>query len=84
MQVCVALPVNVRDVVDGGATGPNLEVLPVLRVETAIEDLMRLALTAVLCEKDARTNREQIGGGAVGSGREHGAPSHALARRAPR
>src|SRR5262245_44288193 len=71
MEVGVSLAVDVRYLVDGGPGDANLEILPVRSVETAQEDLMRFALAAVLRDKDAGDDAQEIARGAGRSGGEH-------------
>ncbi|MFO0624824.1 MAG: hypothetical protein U0325_04350 [Polyangiales bacterium] len=64
VEVGVALPVHVRDVVRGHSADRELHVLPVLRVEAPEEDLVGLAVAAVLREEEPRREREELRGAA--------------------
>ncbi len=62
IEIRVALTVRVGHVVDGRSCDGELDVLPVLRVEAAQKQLVRLALARVRREKEPRREREQIRG----------------------
>ena len=60
VQVGIALPMYVRNIVDGCPAGPHFYILAMHRVEPAEENLMRLALSAVLTDEDARDCEQQL------------------------
>ena len=62
MRVGVAVAVVVARVVDGDAVDGELEVLPLVRVEAAQEDLLGVARAALVREEEARGELERVGG----------------------
>ena len=71
VHVGVALAVDVGDLVHRRTASPDLDVLPVLRIEAAQEDLMRLSLPAVLGDEYPRDHRQEITAALVGRSMRH-------------
>ncbi len=68
VRVGVSVAVVVARVVDGDAIDAELEVLPLVRVEAAEEDLLGVAGAALVREEEAGRELERVGGVGAGDG----------------